>query len=199
MGLHAIAYEHATLVEDHPDYYDMSEREVDECYGSDHAQTFCLDIFHRSFRGLKLGRKLPFDKDDEFIGGHFYRLHGRELDIDGLGDFRNRLTVAMYEIPFASGRDPQTGDRISDPTCYLQNLGDYEDEPFYEFLNFSDQEGYIGPEAAADLAVDFATHASVIEPQLKAVSPVWAPLDETYRRWQAMFELAAGEGAVQYR
>lgn len=206
MGLNVTAYEHATLLEDHPDRRDMSESEMDWCHDEGHRQTFAYADFRESFRGLAGIDDTFAMGGNEYIGGRWYHLHGRELDVEhsygGFGDFRNRLCVAMFEIPWHSGRDSLTGDEVEDPSCYLENLGDYQGEPFYEFLNFADNEGYIGPEAAADLAKDFAEHATVVLSQLRQSfeDRSWAAerYVDLYERWRAMFELAAGTGAVEY-
>lgn len=43
-----------------------------------------------------------------------------------------------------------------DPEDYWRN--DYTDEPFYEIINFFDNEGMIGPDACKELAKDFEEH-----------------------------------------
>jgi hypothetical protein len=65
-------------------------------------------------------------------------------------------------------------------------------EPFYELLNFSDCEGTIGPEAAADLAVDFAALRAKIsaQPAKDAEFETW--FMDSYDKFQRAFELAAG-------
>lgn len=65
--------------------------------------------------------------------------------------------------------------------------------PFVELLNFADNEGVIGPEVAAKLAQDFATH----EDNILAKAP-----DDyfrgKYRDWRKAFEMAADGGAVDF-
>ncbi len=39
------------------------------------------------------------------------------------------------------------------------------DAPFYELISFPDNEGAIGPEAAADLVVDFETYRETFRSQ----------------------------------
>lgn len=63
--------------------------------------------------------------------------------------------------------------------------------PFYELLNFADNEGVIGPVASAKLARDFAEHDAKA-----ADRGGW--FYEQYRRWRHAFELAADGGAVDF-
>ena len=62
--------------------------------------------------------------------------------------------------------------------------------PFYELINFSDCEGFIGPKTSAKLAKDFAAW------QEKAGERGW--FSEKYAQWRAAFELAANGGVVQF-
>ena len=64
--------------------------------------------------------------------------------------------------------------------------------PFYELLNFADNEGTIGPEAAADLARDFAEHRERVRPELDDY------FARTYDHFEEAFKLAAGTGLVMF-
>lgn len=59
--------------------------------------------------------------------------------------------------------------------------------PFYELINFSDCEGFIGHEAAAELAKDFAAHDG---------GDGWT--GERFRQWKEACEVAARNGAIQF-
>jgi hypothetical protein len=63
--------------------------------------------------------------------------------------------------------------------------------PFVELINFSDNEGWIGPVVAAKLAKDFDDHAA----QAAAISPEF---HELYRSWQRALALAADGGAIWF-
>ena len=62
--------------------------------------------------------------------------------------------------------------------------------PFYELINFSDCNGFIGPATSAKLAKDFAAW------QEKAGTTGY--FAEKYAAWRAAFELAANGGVVQF-
>jgi hypothetical protein len=64
--------------------------------------------------------------------------------------------------------------------------------PFYELINFFDNEGTLGPVVAAKLAKDFADHRSKAE-QVEDVFFV-----ESYREWDKAFQMAAKQGAVEF-
>jgi hypothetical protein len=68
------------------------------------------------------------------------------------------------------------------------------DGPFYELINFADNEGVIGPVCAAKLAKDFADYQDRANPYAK-MHPVWLGL---YGQWRRAFELAADGGAVRF-
>ena len=59
--------------------------------------------------------------------------------------------------------------------------------PFYELINFSDCEGFIGHEAAAELAKDFGAHDG---------GGGWT--GEKYLKWKEACEVAARNGAIQF-
>lgn len=75
---------------------------------------------------------------------------------------------------------------------YAAGAWEATEGPFWELINFSDCEGFIGPKTSAKLARDFA------EFQAKAD----AHEDEWFRRkyaeWRKAFELAANDGAVDF-
>ena len=70
--------------------------------------------------------------------------------------------------------------------------GAYRDRPFFELIQFADNEGNIGPLACADLAADFAEH------KRDAVGCDLAFQDD-YRRWSDACHAAAGTGVLDFR
>lgn len=72
----------------------------------------------------------------------------------------------------------------------------YQGEPFYEIIDFSDCEGFIGPEMACKLTGDFATYED------KAAEYGYGPYDylfKTYQNFYKAFDLAASRnGAVVF-
>lgn len=73
--------------------------------------------------------------------------------------------------------------------------------PFYELIRFTDCEGYIGPETAYKLSVDFQSQRSKLElkskakPRLEVTKYGFWPL---YEEWQKAFELASDCGLVHF-
>lgn len=65
-------------------------------------------------------------------------------------------------------------------------------KPFYELINFADNEGVIGPKIAAKLAKDFADN------QAKADAHEDEYFRERYGYWRKAFEMAAQNGAVEF-
>lgn len=78
------------------------------------------------------------------------------------------------------------------PEVVWEKPDEYKDKPFYELINFADNEGTIGPQTSAKLAKDFAAHEGRIV----------ANADECdarlYREWRKAFELASNGGAVSF-
>lgn len=77
----------------------------------------------------------------------------------------------------------------------------YEEKPFYELINFSDCEGTIGPEAAADLYRDFEDQEAAV------LAAAAAALEEQdlewfaglYAEWKNAFRVASeGHGLVEF-
>lgn len=73
------------------------------------------------------------------------------------------------------------------------NRDDYRDLPFFELIDFSDCEGYIGATVAAKLAADFKAYraaASSVD-----VGEHWL---EQYENWARAFAVAARGGVVEF-
>lgn len=69
----------------------------------------------------------------------------------------------------------------------------WADKPFFELLNFADNEGSIGPVAAAALAEDFTTLD-------EEVTLLFTDLDHqrSYQEWKSALRLAADTGMVVF-
>lgn len=72
--------------------------------------------------------------------------------------------------------------------------GDINDAPFAELINFSDCEGAIGHEAAADLLADFRE----FEVQFMAANGEDSRDAIRYRAWMTALEIAADHGIVVF-
>jgi hypothetical protein len=67
-----------------------------------------------------------------------------------------------------------------------------EGGPFWELINFADNEGVIGPEVSAKLAKDFET----FQERADAFGDKW--WRSRYKMWREAFEAAAQGGAVKF-
>ena len=73
------------------------------------------------------------------------------------------------------------------------------DEAFQELINFADNEGVIGPVVSKKLANDFVKYESeaiAFSKTLADNEDFWL---ESYRNWKKAFEVAADNGAVNFR
>jgi hypothetical protein len=134
------AYSNLTLTAPH-EYADEA------CHETEHLRAFAYLGFEASTRGL-----VDYDKPFEWggtpcIGGRCYRptLDTVEHEIlsdgyEGYGKWREALAGAALGVDI--------GGVWANPDAWA-------DQPFYELLNFADNEGVIGPDAAFDLLSDF--------------------------------------------
>lgn len=173
MGLDITAYSHLKHVSNHQDLAD------EYCEDEYHVTAYGYKGFDRSYRGLE-------GMDKEFgpglVGGDCYtmtegteRHRFRAGSYSGYGAFREAL---------ASLVGPSVADywQESDP-----------DLPFYEIINFADNEGTIGPDAARDLLEDFRTHRDAFARTNS--DSYWL---ETYDDWITALELASNDGLVDF-
>lgn len=153
------AYSKLALTEPH-------ERTDRNCYG-EHLHAFVLDGFDASLRGLEAGR-CYVRTDDTGEAEIMSASYG------GYNRWREHLSEAALGVtPQEVWKDPDA----------------YRDRPFFELINFADNEGTIGPEAAADLLADFT-------------DTVHARLADTVPHWQDWIDglrLAADGGLVDFR
>lgn len=63
--------------------------------------------------------------------------------------------------------------------------------PFLELINFSDCEGFIGPETCAKLSADFANNQ-------KKANGGSKQFRKTYAQWRKAFAIASGGGVVKF-
>lgn len=168
MGLDIRAFSVATLTDEH-----AREGEF-WCGIEDHKVVFCYDGFEQSLRGLVVGRCYDVGQ-----GVSIYHHAG---SYGGYNAWRDRLARVHLGVSARTvWRDPEA----------------YRDRPFYELINFADNEGFIGPEAAADLLLDFeagrdrwmvATDDDVVDHDDR----------RKYDEWTKAFRTAAGHGLVRF-
>lgn len=184
MGLDVTAYSEATLLPEH-------EFRPDECFEAGHVRAFAYAQFHQSMRGLEWDKSLSDYQGnaDVFIGGREYLCGGKSewlsIGYGGHRVFRKRLASDLLGV---------TAEAIwTDPDKFRWL-------PFFELIEFADNEGTIGPEAASDLAIDFRDFADRADAEWsKPDSTGWAErLHSLYIQWRQLFDLAAGGGLVNF-
>lgn len=154
----------------------------DWCYYTDHVQAFAYALFPQSFRGLpilaqrNIGRL--FDKTPIIDSGCFETTPDSETHDFRAGsyDSYNQWRADLRQL-FNPLRLPEL--------------------PFYELIWFADNEGSIGPEAAADLLADFHEHADAYA-NAHPASFEASYSREKYADWTRAFELAANRGLVRF-
>lgn len=176
MGLDCTAYSRTKLLPVHVKVGTWCEDE-------NHRQAFAYCSFPLSFRGLA-------DADQnfgEFIGGRCYdisqagRFAFRAGSYRGFGAFRERLARTFLD---------------AHPSAVWNNPGKYADLPFFELINFADNEGCIGPEAALDLYGDFVAHRDA---WISECSDDPDDFDRSrYLEWTTACERAADNGFIDF-
>lgn len=163
---------------------DQGRPDVDWMDEHDVREAFVYAGFEQSYRGLPNGHAYTSGKTPCYGGGYVrsvgatWHFHGGSYS--GYNVWRAALCQTMLGVEVAAiWADP-------DP---------YRDAPFFELINFADNEGYIGCEAAADLAADFAEYRD----RAAATDPgVWQWF-ERYDTWERAFADAANGGMVEFR
>lgn len=146
--------------------------------GAEPVITMAYSGFEASTRGIP-GHDVP--DDDGIIANAVYRTTDDTETVlvmrrsySGYSAFREALADLVGLTPAQVWQDPAS----------------YADQPFFELINFADNEGAIGPEAADDLLADFRQHHDL----------AYERLDEydlaAYEGWLAGLALAADEGVV---
>lgn len=172
MGLDITAYSKVVPTEPHERGDDCWEREP---Y---HVAAWAYPGLERSLRGIP-------DATSDYDTAPHYASVGEEMNFgagsySGYGAWRESLANAM-------------GFDINE---FWQNREAHYDDPFYELLHFADNEGVIGPEAAADLAVDFRDWRNKVYASTEFTENPW--FRDAYENWANAFEMASPDGLVQF-
>lgn len=183
MGLDITAYSHLKHIGKHEIDPALNEGEPGpHCYYENHVDTYAYVGFEQSFRGLPI-----LGEDRGFVFGgccehtDATETHGfRAGSYGGYNQWRADLQEWFNPLRVTDG-------------------------PFYELIWFADNEGCIGPEAAADLLSDFREHADayaaahVEDPATGRYStPEGDWFRGKYQDWTRAFELAANSGLVRF-
>lgn len=170
MGLDVTAYSKLKRVGKHVKDPDLNEGETggedDWCYYGNHVQAFAYACFPQSFRGIPiLGQRGEFIQGGCYVTTDETKTHWWGVAYGNYNRWRENL-----QRQFNPEREPE--------------------KPFYELIWFADNEGTIGPEAAADLLADFKAHAEQYE---------GSDYDAArYGDWTRACELAADGGLIDF-
>ncbi len=174
MGLDITAYSKlkAVGVHERPADDDAWEREYET-----HIHAFAYKGFEASFRGLPiLGDDPGFGQPGEFIDGGCYE---KTLETETFGFHAGSYSGYGWRREFLA----QLFNPHRDPKL-----------PFYELIHFADNEGTIGPEAAADLLADFREHAEAY----RAATIDYHHEYGFYTNFTRACELAADGGLIDF-
>jgi hypothetical protein len=139
---------------------------------TDHIIAWVFEGFERSLRGLEMGVCYEVSGEmTEFRVGSYSSYHAWREELAQRALRVSAMTVGEY------------------PSIFVN-------QPFFELINFSDDEGTIGPEAASDLAADFGALRAKIAARPWADPEDEAWFMEVYDQLQCAFERAAGGGGL---
>lgn len=167
MGLDITAYSNLTHIGRHAE---------DWCPNGEHIQAYAYADFPLSFRGIPV----LAEHDGSIHGGCYIASPDSETFQFRAGSYSG---YNCWRRDLATQFNPKAG----------PNEG--FDLPFFELIWFADNEGCIGPEAAADLLADFQAHADAYTPGADAYDEWYR---EKYTDWTRAFKLAADGGLVSF-
>jgi len=173
MGVCIRAYSRMALT---PEHERQNKHWCDLRETEDHYVAF-TDGFPHSLRGLTEGRcyaPTPDTKTHEIL----------DMSYTGYNGWREELTRAVHRC------EPEKIWRNKDTNLAL-----------YEIINFSDCEGYIGPDAAADLLADFMDDYlhDRYQQHLDASEDTWVKaLASVWDSWITGLRLAVDGGLIRY-
>jgi hypothetical protein len=151
MGLDISVYVNAEVAEDQP-------ADWEEAYDREEnlVLAYCFDGMEQSLAGLERDVWYTADYDHGFRAGSY----------GGYNQFRRTLCELALGV---------TTDQVWD------NPEEYADSPFFELINFADNEGTIGPVAALNLYVDFQAQQERIFEQCDDDSEYFQQLYNTWK------------------
>lgn len=191
MGLDITAYSHLSSVGKHTDDWCNLEDDHGDLM---HIQAFAYDSFPESFRGLPILGPPRGRSGDLLDGGCYVRTDQTQTlgfhagSYGGYGIWRRDLARQFNPRGAEQQRIPGTWGMVP--------LEPEIDKPFYEIIWFADNEGCIGPDAAADLLVDFREYAETYAPE--GDGNYLGYYREKYRNWTRACELAAHGGLISF-
>ncbi len=144
----------------------------ERCDLDDHIAAFADESFPRSLAGVPILRR----KSRRLWGGCYAPTEATETHWFGAGSYSGYST---WRDDLRAQFNPTTN----------------PDGPFFELIWFDDDQGTIGPAAAAELLADFQDPANAYRP---AHDPRCDRCCGNYANWTRAFELAARGGLVSF-
>lgn len=189
MGLDISVYGKAERLAPQPEA-DAKGHYSDEIYESENlVHAFAYSSMEQSLRGLEPWQEKAWEGGERYFDAGWWKVTPTRDDFDfragsysGYNSFREQLAQAALDVT---------------PRAVWDRLDFYRERPFFELINFADNEGTIGPLAAADLAQDFRDQRSI-------VLAAWHDVEEEswftakYDEWQRAFDVASGHGIVAF-
>jgi hypothetical protein len=167
MGLDITAYSNLRAVGQH-----------ESCEDENHIHAYAYAEFPASFRGIPvLSEKTGWGETPLIDGGCYEPTDTTKAHAFQAGSYHG---YNLWRADLAG----QFNSPVNRPD---------PDKPFYELIWFADNEGCIGPEAAADLLLDFREHAAIYAPSHDREYS-----REKYRSWTRACELAADNGLIRF-
>lgn len=187
MGLDITAYSHLR----HLGKHQIPPDDEDYCYDNDHVTAFAYASFPLSFRGLEGADEAANSAwGRDFIGGHCYvptekteTLGFHAGSYSDYSYYRNLLSSVFISLSRNMTK--------LEHEDYWETLEKQTHAPFYELINFADNEGCIGPVAAEKLYQDHVNGRS----QFLAAHPDYIYM---YDEWTEAFDLARHDGLVKF-
>ena len=169
MGLDISAYENITKQQIRPD---RDDERADEYF-------WCR--INTDFPGraddLEDGAAYSYERSMCFAAGAYSGYGQWREELAKLAGYPKRLHLSEFKPP---------------KEMHSQGAWDSTEGPFWELINFADNEGVIGSQVAAKLARDFAAY------QTKADQHPDEWFQKKYSDWRKAFEMAARNGAVHF-
>lgn len=141
---------------------------VEWCEDPNHVRAWAYAGFEQSLSGLDAGRCYSIDVVGQNSMGFRAGSYG------GYNNWRNQLCRVVNGIPVST---------------LWTNADNHHDTPFFELINFADNEGCIGPLAAGQLYRDFVDNRH-------KVTNEDSDFIQLYDTWTDACELAAGSGVI---
>jgi hypothetical protein len=167
MGLGICAYSKIELVEE----LSVDEANIRGDTPDGLIYLYFLDEFKERADSLKAG----FYK----VNGTDYRF--RAGSYGGYNDWRNILSEVMLGIA---------------PDIVWTNSAKFKGQPFYELIDFADNEGIIGPRTSMKLSLDFETEREKMANRARQRFQFW--ILGTYDHFHKAFKLASDNGVLKF-